>query len=76
MNLKEWRIERAMSQRMLAKKAHVTHATICRLERGQHKPNFVTMTKLSDALVVSSPSDIEWDKPNTPSQDIIYIDPP
>ena len=50
MNLKEWRIHKAMSQRMLAKASGVTYATICRLERGQHKPNFVTINKLSDAL--------------------------
>ena len=65
MNLKEWRIHRAMSQRMLARASGVTYATICRLERGQHKPNFVTINKLSDALVLGDPNEIEWDKPST-----------
>jgi transcriptional regulator with XRE-family HTH domain len=74
MNLKEWRIHRAMSQRMLAKASGVTYATICRLERGQHKPNFVTINKLSDALVLGDPNEIEWDKPSTSSQPVIYID--
>jgi DNA-binding XRE family transcriptional regulator len=74
MNLKEWRIHRAMSQRMLAKASGVTYATICRLERGQHKPNFITINKLSDALVLGDPNEIEWDKSSTSSQPIIYID--
>jgi len=74
MNLKEWRIHRAMSQRMLAKASGVTYATICRLERGQHKPNFITINKLSDALVLGDPNEIEWDKPSTSSQPVIYID--
>ena len=74
MNLKEWRIHKAMSQRMLARASGVTYATICRLERGQHKPNFVTINKLSDALVRGDPNVIEWDKPNISSQTVIYID--
>ena len=74
MNLKEWRIHRAMSQRMLARASGVTYATICRLERGQHKPNFVTINKLSDALALGDPNEIEWDKPSTFSQPVIYID--
>jgi len=71
MNLKEWRIHRAMSQRMLAKASGVTYATICRLERGQHKPNFITINKLSDALVLGDPNEIEWDKPSTPAPVIV-----
>ena len=59
---------------MLAKASGVTYATICRLERGQHKPNFVTINKLSDALVLGDPNEIEWDKSSTSSQPIIYID--
>ena len=59
---------------MLAKASGVTYATICRLERGQHKPNFVTINKLSDALVLGDPNEIEWDKPSTSSQPVIYID--
>ena len=59
---------------MLAKASGVTYATICRLERGQHKPNFVTINKLSDALVLGDPNEIEWDKPSTSSQTVIYID--
>jgi transcriptional regulator with XRE-family HTH domain len=74
MNLKEWRIHKAMSQRMLAKASGVTYATICRLERGQHKPNFVTINKLSDVLVLGDPNEIEWDKPSTSSQPVIHID--
>ena len=59
---------------MLANASGVTYATICRLERGQHKPNFITINKLSDALVLGDPNEIEWDKPSTSSQPVIYID--
>jgi len=59
---------------MLARASGVTYATICRLERGQHKPNFVTINKLSDALALGDPNEIEWDKPSTFSQPVIYID--
>lgn len=59
MKLKELRIKAVMSQRDLATASGVAYDTICRLERGRQKPNFVTIRKLAKALNVN-PSDIEF----------------
>jgi transcriptional regulator with XRE-family HTH domain len=42
-----------MTQRELASKAGLTHATISRLETGKHRPYFSTIRKLARALGVS-----------------------
>ncbi|WP_338737720.1 helix-turn-helix transcriptional regulator [Candidatus Dehalogenimonas loeffleri] len=57
--LKELRIQRVMSQADLSRASGVTVAAICRLERGQRKPQFVTIRKLAKGLNVD-PNEIEF----------------
>jgi transcriptional regulator with XRE-family HTH domain len=57
--LKELRVKRVMSQADLARESGVTISAICRLERAQRKPRFVTIRKLAKALGVN-PSDIDF----------------
>jgi transcriptional regulator with XRE-family HTH domain len=59
MKLKELRIKAVMSQRDLSIKSGVAYDTICRLERGKQKPNFVTIRKLATALNIE-PSSLEF----------------
>ena len=59
MKLKELRINATMSQRDLAVKSGVGYDTICRLELGKQKPNFVTIRKLAKALGVE-PNTIDF----------------
>jgi transcriptional regulator with XRE-family HTH domain len=59
MKLKELRLKAVLSQRDLSAKSGVAYDTICRLELGKQKPNFVTIRKLAKALDID-PSDIEW----------------
>jgi DNA-binding XRE family transcriptional regulator len=58
MNLKQTREKALMSQRDLAEKSGVAHATISRIENGKNvKPNFTTKRALIKALGVDS---IDW----------------
>lgn len=50
--LRELRKSQALSQRDLAEKSDVSHATISRLELGHQKPTHKTVRKLADALGV------------------------
>jgi transcriptional regulator with XRE-family HTH domain len=59
MKLKELRLRAVLSQRDLSAKSGVAFDTICRLELGKQKPNFVTIRKLAAALGVDA-TDIEW----------------
>jgi transcriptional regulator with XRE-family HTH domain len=51
-NLKRLRTLRALTQVELAEKAHVTPATIVRIERNQAEPHMSTIRKLAAALGV------------------------
>ena len=57
--LKELRIKRVMSQADLSRESGVTVSAICRLERGERQPRFVTIRKLAKALKVD-PGEIEF----------------
>ena len=59
LSLKEWREERCISQLELAELAGVTEATVIRLEKRRHKPNYKTRRKLAKALKVK-PNEIEF----------------
>lgn len=48
-----------MSQADLSRESGVTTSAICRLERGERKPRFVTIRKLAKALNVD-PGDIDF----------------
>jgi transcriptional regulator with XRE-family HTH domain len=50
--VRDIRLGKLMSQAELAQRAGVTVATLSRLERGQQRPHFVTLNKLSKALNV------------------------
>jgi len=58
-DLKTLRTKKALSQRDLAEKSGIAHATICRLEIGKQKPTFKTIRKLAEALGVDA-SDIDF----------------
>jgi transcriptional regulator with XRE-family HTH domain len=51
-NLKRLRTLRALTQVELAEKAHVTPATVVRIERNQAEPHMSTIRKLAAALGV------------------------
>lgn len=57
--LKELRLKKVMSQADLSSESGVTVSAICRLEKGERKPRFVTIRKLARALKVE-PGDIEF----------------
>jgi transcriptional regulator with XRE-family HTH domain len=57
--LKELRIRKVMSQADLSRESGVTVSAICRLERGERKPRFVTIRKLARALNVD-PGEIDF----------------
>jgi transcriptional regulator with XRE-family HTH domain len=57
--LKELRIKKVMSQADLSRESGVTVSAICRLERGERKPQFVTIRKLAKALNID-PGDIDF----------------
>jgi transcriptional regulator with XRE-family HTH domain len=57
--LKELRIRKVMSQADLSRASGVTVSAICRLERGERKPRFVTIRKLALALNVD-PGEIDF----------------
>jgi len=59
--LKELRIRKVMSQADLSRESGVTVSAICRLEKGERSPQFVTIRKLARALNVE-PSEIEFPK--------------
>jgi len=50
--LREWRAERLLGVKALAKKAGVSNTTIIQLERGAQVPLFRTIRRLSAALDV------------------------
>jgi len=58
-NLRDMRRRKALSQRDLAEKSGVAHATICRIERGKQKPIPLTHRKLAIALDID-PSELEF----------------
>ena len=60
MKLKELRLKAVLSQRDLSAKSGVAFDTICRLELGKQKPNFVTIRKLAKALNVE-PNTIDFE---------------
>lgn len=49
-HLRERRQQRGLSQRALAQIAGVQHPAICRIERGERVPTFLTMKKIAGAL--------------------------
>jgi transcriptional regulator with XRE-family HTH domain len=51
-NLRRLRTLRALTQVELAEKAHVTPATVVRIERNQAEPHMSTIRKLAGALRV------------------------
>ena len=51
-NLKRLRLRSALTQRELAQRAGIAHATLARLERNKAEPHPTTMRKLADALGV------------------------
>jgi transcriptional regulator with XRE-family HTH domain len=51
-NLRRQRTLRALTQVELAEKAHVTPATVVRIERNQAEPHMSTLRKLATALGV------------------------
>ena len=57
--LKELRIKKVLSQADLSRESGVTVNSICRLERGERKPRFVTIRKLAKALNID-PGDIDF----------------
>lgn len=46
------RKKRGVSQRELARRAGMQHPAICRIERGERVPTFLTMKKIAGALDV------------------------
>ena len=56
-NLRRLRTLRALTQVELAEKAHVTPATVVRIERNQAEPHMSTIRKLAAALEVD-PADL------------------
>ena len=48
--LKEKRESQALSQQNLADRSNVAKSTIVRIENEQHKPNWITIRKLAEAL--------------------------
>ena len=50
MKLKEWRIQRVLTQKELALKAGVAEITVAAIERGVQLPTPKTGRKLADAL--------------------------
>jgi len=48
--LRRQRLAAGLSQAALARAAGVTSTTVCRLERGRHRPSMVTLEKLARAL--------------------------
>lgn len=44
------RRERGLSQKDLAARAGITPATVCRLERGHHRPMPSTLRRLAEAM--------------------------
>jgi transcriptional regulator with XRE-family HTH domain len=57
--LKELRVRKVWSQADLSRESGVTVSAICRLERGERMPRFVTIRALARALNVD-PSAIEF----------------
>lgn len=51
--IKEWRGDKLISQRELAKIAGVTRATLSRIEAGKQKAAFLTKAKVAKALGIS-----------------------
>ena len=51
------RRRRVLTQRQLAERAGITHATVVALEKGRGRPQLTTMRKVADALGVE-PADI------------------
>ena len=58
MKLREWRIQKVLTQKDLAGKAGVAAVTVAAIERGIQLPTPKTSRKLADALGVE-PTDIE-----------------
>ena len=52
--LRQWRQERLMSTRELAKAAGVAQKTIVQTEHGRHRPHYRTMRLISEALGVTA----------------------
>ena len=52
LRLKELREGQFLTQRKLAQRAGLTHATIVRLEQGSQTPTFQTIRKLAAALEI------------------------
>lgn len=49
----EWRRERGLTQRELARLAHTSHSTVSRLERGELTPGWGTFVELCNVLQVA-----------------------
>lgn len=50
--IKEIRLAKGMRQEELAEKSGLTQSHISRLERGEHSPNHLTLTKIAKALEI------------------------
>lgn len=50
--LREWRIARLMSTRVLADAAQISNKTLIDIEHGRRRPQYSTISKLSAALNV------------------------
>ena len=58
MKLREWRIQRILTQKELAQKAGVAEVTVAAIERGHQLPSPRTSRKLAEVLGVA-PLDID-----------------
>ena len=53
-SLRDWRIDKLLSGRELARAAGVTHKTLIDLELGRRTPTFATMRRISEVLGVAA----------------------
>ena len=49
-NLKKWRKEKGLSQKMLAERCEAAHSYIRQIESGKGHPSFVFLEKLANAM--------------------------